>query len=211
MSAQPEPESPEKHGLAHVVWAALAAIACLYLILTKQTGHPPPITLVPLVLVAWVAGHGFIWGARRLADKGRSVSVRNDAESRAWPIGLRFALVATGVAALIGMSQVVGTVLLRAWYPYHDVNLWVTMLAVWLAHTASFAGLLLRKRWSRPLSAMLVVGWALLLIKQIVEQLASVGATDTVGALIAAGLVGLLLLFAAYLGWSRAVNSFLVR
>ncbi len=105
----------------------------------------------------------------------------------------------------------VGTVLLREWYPYRDVNLWVTMLAVWLAHAASFAGLLLRKRWSRPLSAMLVVGWALLLVKQIVEQLASVGATDTVGALIAAGLVGLLLLFAAYLGWSRAVNSFLVR
>jgi hypothetical protein len=186
-------------------------MVCLYLILTKQTGHPPPITLVPLVLVAWVAGHGFIWGAERLADHGRSVPARTGAGDRRWPIGLRFALVATGVAALIGLSQVVGTILLRAWYPYHDVKLWVTMLAVWLAHATSFAGLLMRKRWSRPLSAMLVVGWALLLVKQIVEQLVSVAATDTVGALIAAGLVVLLLLFAAYLARSREVSSFLVR
>jgi hypothetical protein len=210
MSAEPESESPARHGLAHAVWAALAAMACLYLILTKQTGHPPPITLVPFVLVAWVVGHGFIWGAQRLADRGRSVAVHTDVASRSWPIGLRLALVATGIAALIGTAQVIGTVLMRAWYPYPDVKLWLAMLATWLAHAASFTGLLMRKRWSRPLSAMLAVGWALLLVKQIVEQWARVGATDTVGALIAAGLVGLLLLFAAYLAWSRAVNSFLV-
>jgi hypothetical protein len=211
MSSGPELDSPKKHGLAHAVWAALAASVCLFLILTKQTGHPPPITLVPFVLVAWVAGHGFIWGVRRLAERGRSVSAPADAEIQPWPIGLRLALVATGAAALVGIAQVLGTVLQREWYPYRYFDLWVTMLVVWLAHTASFAGLLMRKRWSGPMSAMLTIGWALLLVKQIAEQLGMAHSADTVGVLIAAGLIVLLLLFAAYLGWSREVRSFLVR
>lgn len=211
MSSEPELDSPKKHGLAHAVWAALAAAVCLFLMLTKQTGHPPPITLVPFALVAWVVGHGFIWGVQRLAAKGRSESARTEAESQAWPLGLRLALVATGAAALSGIVQVFGTVLQRQWYPYGSIGLWVTMLVVWLAHTASFAGLLMRKRWSGPLSAMLTVGWALLLVKQIVQQLGMASSTDTVGILIAAGLIVLLLLFAAYLGRSREVRSFLVR
>ena len=200
-----------KHGLVHAVWAALSAIVCLFLVFTEQTGHPPPIVLVPYVLVAWGVGHGFIWAARRLAAKGRSVSALGDTAENSWPIGLRLALVGTGVAALIGIVQVVGTVLKRQWYPYPEAGLWVTMLLVWLLHAASFAGLLMRRRWSRLSSATLVVGWAVLLGKQIAEQLTQVTVTDTTGVLIAAGLTLLLLLFAAYLAWSSEVRSFLVR
>ena len=201
-----------KHGMVHAVWAALSAIVCLYLIFTRQTGHPPPIVLVPYVLVAWGVGHGLIWAAQRLAAKGRSVSAPlGDTAEVSWPIGLRLALVGTGVAALIGIIQVVGTVLKRQWYPFPEAGLWLTMLLVCLAHAASFAGLLMRRRWSRFLSATLTVGWAVLLAKQITDQLTSIAATDTTGVLIAAGLMLLVLLFAAYLAWSREVRTFLIR
>lgn len=200
-----------KHGLVHAVWAALSAVVCLFLIFTGQTGHPPPIVLVPYVLVAWGIGHGFVWAGQRLAAKGRNASAFGDAAEKSWPIGLRLALVGTGVAALVGILQVVGAALKRQWYPYPEAGLWVTMLFVWLLHAASFAGLLMRRRWSRLSSATLVVGWAVLLGKQLAEQLTQVTVTDTTGVLIAAGLIVLLLLFAAYLAWSREVRAFLVR
>lgn len=200
-----------KHGLAHVVWAALAAVACLFLIFTPQTGHPPPIALVPYVLVAWGVGHGLIWAAQRLAAKGRSESARADAAEKTWPIGLRFAVVSTGVATLVGIVQVVGTLLKRQWYPYNEVGLWVTMLCVSLVHAASFAGLLMRRRWSRVSSATLAIGWAVLLGKQVMEQLTQVAATDATGVLIASGLIVALVSFAAYIAWSREVKAFLVR
>ena len=211
MSDEAAPEPRATHGLAHALWAALSAIVCLFLIFTGQTGHPPPIVLVPYVLVAWGAGHGFIWVAQRLAAKGRSVSADADAAAKSWPIGLRVALVGTGGAALIGLVQVVGTVLKQEWYPYRETGLWVTMLFVWLAHATSFAGLLMRKRWSGLSSATLALGWTVLLGKQIAEQLTQAAATDTTGVLIAAGLMLLLLLFAAHLAWSREARSFLVR
>jgi hypothetical protein len=200
-----------KHRLVHAVWAALSATVCLYLIFTRQTGHPPPIVLVPYVLVAWGVGHGLIWAAQRLAAKGRSVSALGDTAEQSWPIGLRLALVGTGGPALIGIVQVIGTVLKRQWYPYPEAGLWVTMLLVCLAHAASSAGLLLRRRWSRLSSATLAVGWAVLLGKQITEQLVRDTGTDTTGVMIAAALIVSLLLFAAYLAWSREVRSFLMR
>jgi hypothetical protein len=200
-----------KHRLVHAVWAALSAIVCLYLIFTEQTGHPPPIVLVPYVLVAWSFGHGFIWVAQRLAAKGRSWPAHTDTGEKSWPIGLRLALVSTGIAALVGILQVVGTVLKRQWYPYPEAGLWVTMLFVWLVHAASFAGLLMRRRWSRLSSATLAFGWSVLLGKQITEQLVRDTGTDTSGVMIAAALIVSLLLFAAYLVWSREVRLFLIR
>jgi hypothetical protein len=83
------------------------------------------------------------------------------------------------------------------------------MLAVWLAHSACFAGLLLRQRWSGLLSATLVAGWALLLGRQIAEHLAAINAADTAGILMASGLLVLLVLFAAYLARSHEVKAFL--
>jgi hypothetical protein len=209
MSNEPALASWLRRGLAHAAWAVIAIIVCFFLILTKQTGHPPRIFFVPVVLVAWVVGHGLIWGVQHLAAKGRRMTARPDSDGESWPVGLRLALVSTGAAALIGIVQVVGTVLQGRWYPYRHVDLWAVMLAVWLAHAACFAGLLLRKRWSRLLSATLATGWALLLGMQIAEQLATVTSTDSGGLLMACGLMVLLLLFAAYLAWSRKAKSFL--
>jgi hypothetical protein len=199
-----------RRALAHVAWAALALIVCLFLVLTKQTGHPPPIVLVPFVLVAWVVGHGLIWGVQYLAAKGRRTTAGVAAEGPPWPVGLRLALIGTGAGALVGVLQLVGTLLRGRWYPYHDAALWAVMLAVWLAHAACFAGLLLRRRWSRLSSAALAIGWALLLGTQIAEQLTTARYTDTAGVLVAAGLAALLLLLATYLVSSRKAKSFLV-
>lgn len=138
------------------------------------------------------------------------MSALGDRAEISWPIGLRLALVGTGMAALIGIIQVVGTVLKRQWYPYPEVGLWVTMLLVCLAHAAAFSGLLMLRRWSRLLSATLAAGWAAMLGKQITEQLTRGIGTDARGVLVAGGLMLLLLLFAAYLAWSGEVKSFLL-
>jgi hypothetical protein len=209
MSSAPALASIGRWGLVHAAWAALALIVCLYLILTDQSGHPPPIFLVPYVLVAWVVGHGLIWSVQHLATRGRRMAARIATESQPWPVGLRLALVGTGAVALVGIVQVVGTVLEGRWYPYRYAGLWVVMLLVCLVHAACFAGLLLRRRWSRLLSAMMAVGWAMMLGWQIAEQLASTAATDPGGLLIASALMVLLVLFGAYLAASRKVKSFL--
>jgi hypothetical protein len=187
----------------------LALIACAFLVLTRQTGHPPPIFLVPYVLAAWVIGHGLIWGVQHLAARGRRSAAHATAEDRPWPIGLGLALVGTGAGVLAGITQVIGTALQGRWYPYHDAGLWVVMLAVWAVHASAFAGLLLRRGWSRLLSAAVAIGWALLLGTQIAAQITSVAATDTAGVLAASGLMVLLLLFAGYLASSRKAKSFL--
>jgi len=94
-------------------------------------------------------------------------------------------------------------------YPYPGAGVWTEMLAVSLAHGACFAGLLLRRRWSRLPSAMLAFGWALLLVSQIVEHLPLRALSEATELLIACGILLLLLLLGLYLVASREVKSFL--
>jgi hypothetical protein len=192
------------------VWAVLALITCAFLVLTRQTGHPPPIFLVPYVLVAWAGGHGFIWAVKHLSAIGRRRAARATTEDQPWPVGLTLALVGTGVGTLVGIAQVIGTALQARWYPYQDVGFWAAMLAVWVAHALAFAGLLLRQRWSRLLSAAVAISWALVLGAQIAEQFTTVASTDTSGVLVASGLIVFLVLFAGYLASSRKAKAFLV-
>jgi hypothetical protein len=79
---------------------------------------------------------------------------------------------------------------------------------VWLVHAACFAALLLRRRWSRPLSATLAFGWAALLGVQLTEHFRR-GSSDTTGLLIAVTLMVSLLLFGSYLVLSSKARSFL--
>lgn len=198
-----------KRGLFHAAWAVLALLACAFLVLTKQTGHPPAIILVPYVLVAWVVGHGLIWGVQCMVAKGRQMAARATMEDQPWPVGLRLALLGTGLGTLVGTIQVIGTVLEGRWYPYHDAGLWAAMLAVWVIHASAFAGLLLRQRWSRLLSAAVAFGWALLLGTQIAGQFTTDASTDTAGVLMASGLIVILLVFASHLASSRKAKAFL--
>lgn len=201
--------SGRRRRIAHAAWAALAVTLSLLMAFTKQTGHPPAIVFVPLVLIIWAVGHVVIWAIQWLEAKGQRAAGTTGRGQRPWPIGLRAALVGTGVPALIGLFQVLMTVLGGKLYPYPDAGVWTEMLAVSLAHGACFAGLLLRRRWSRLTSAMLAFGWALLLVSQIVEHLPLRSPSEATELLIACGILLLLLLLGLYLVASREVKSFL--
>lgn len=206
---KPEPTHVPQRSLrvAHAVWAAVGVIVCLLFVLTGRKGHPPAVILLPLVFVAWAVGHGLIWGALRLAAAGRRIGA-GAADGQPWPLGLQVAVVCTAAAALLGVVQVVGTVLTGRWYPFRQAGEWAAMLLVWLVHAACFAALLLRRRWSRPLSAALALGWAALLGVQVAEHFRS-GSSDTTGLLIAVALMVSLLLFGSYLASSSKARSFL--
>jgi hypothetical protein len=189
------------------VWAAVCVVVSVLLVLTGRTGHPPAVILLPLVFAAWAIGHGLIWGAQRLAAAG-SGRGPDSATGEPWPLGLRVAAVGTGVAALVGVVQVVGSVFTGSWYPFRQAGEWAAMLLVWLVHAACFAALLLRRRWSRPLSAALAFAWAALLGRQIVEHFRS-GSSDTAGLFIAVALMVSLATFGVHLLYSRKARSFL--
>lgn len=206
---KPEPTAVPRrsHRVAHAVWAAVCVVVCLLLVFTGQGGHPPAIILLPLVLAAWAVGHGFLWGAQRLAAAGRRTGA-GAGDAQAWPLGLQVAVVCTAAATLVGVVQVGGTVLTRQWYPTSYAGLWAAMLIVSLVHAACLAALLLRRSWSRGLSAAIAFGWAALLGRQVAEHLLS-GSSDNSGLLIAVALMASLLLFGWYLLSSGKVRSFL--
>ena len=139
-----DPKSQKRRRVAHAAWAAIAIIVSLFMIFTKQRGDPPIMVFVPLVWIIWAVGHFVIWAVQWLATRGRHMASKTDGVLKPWPIGLRIALIGTGVPAVIGIFQVLMTGLQRKWYPYPDARLWAVMLAVWLVHGASFVGMLLR-------------------------------------------------------------------
>jgi hypothetical protein len=193
--------------VAHAVWAAICVAACLLLVLTGRQGHPPAAILLPLVLVAWVVGHGLIWGVLRLDAAGRrSTTIAADGQS--WPLGLRVAAFGAAAGTLVGVVQVVGTVWTGRWYPFQHAGEWTAMLCVWLVHAACLAALLLRRRSARPLSATLAFGWAALLGVQVAEHFRN-GSSDTAGLLIVVALMASLLLFGFHLLSSGKTKSFL--
>jgi hypothetical protein len=193
--------------VAHAVWAAVCICVCLLLVSAGRQGHPPAVILLPVVFVVWAVGHGLIWGALRLAAAGRRKGA-GAADGQLWPLGLKVAAVCTAAVALLGVAQVVGTVLTRKWYPFGQAGEWAAMLLVSLVHAACFAALLLRRRWSRPLSAALAFGWAALLGVQVAEHFRR-ASSDTTGLFIAVALMVSLLLFGFHLVSSSKARSFL--
>jgi hypothetical protein len=120
-----------------------------------------------------------------------------------------FGLLGTGVASLLGIVQALGSGVQGRWYPYPDPALWVTMLVVWVLHGMCFVALLVRQPWSRYLAALLALGWALLLGRQLAEGLMSSTRGSTADLLFAAALLVLLLVLAAAFVSSAAVKSHL--
>ena len=201
--------SQTRRRVAHAAWAAVCFIACLLLVVNGRQGHPPAIILLPVVLLAWAVGHGFIWGAQRLADKGRRLSAPTVTNGQRWPFALRLAAIGTGSAGLVGAAQVVATLFKGSWYPFNHASDWWAMLLVWVVHAICFAGLLLRRRWSRLLSATLAFGWAALLGLQVAEHLAPGASSDTTGVIIAIALMVVLVLLGYYIASSSRTRSFL--
>lgn len=191
---------------AHGLWGVLGLAICLLLVLAGG-GHPPPIIFLPVVLAVWAVGHGAIWAAGRIAARGRRSAPGDERGVPAWPIALKLALALSGLAAGIGLIQVVVSLLLRELYPFRLPGLWALTLAIWIVHGTCFVGLLLRKRWSRYLCAALPLAWAALLASQIADHLMRGARTDVGELLIAVALIVLLVVFGGYLAASRRVRA----
>ena len=59
----------------HTAWAVLAVVVSLFMIFTIDTGHPPLIVFLPLVVLVWFIGHLGIWCVVRLIAKGVRVAI----------------------------------------------------------------------------------------------------------------------------------------
>lgn len=180
----------------------------LFLVLAGE-GHPAPIIFLPLVAVIWVVGHIVVWGVGWLADKGRLPGTAAGGATQTWPIGLKLALIGTGVGGSVGIIQIVVTLFIGRLYPYRGATLWTTMLIIWLLHGTSFVGLLLRRRWSRFFSSAIAFAWALLSVWQIVEHLVRGYRLEIGSLLILVLATAFLALFGFHLATSSRVKSFL--
>jgi hypothetical protein len=176
----------------HAVWAAIGVCVSVLLIFTGG-GHPPPIVFLPVVVVIWIVGHVAIWGSGWLVERGRHAAIRSKRERASWPVSLRFILVGTGVATCVGLFQIAVTVLRGKLYPFHG---------------ACFAGLLLRRPWSRLASMSLVFAWAFLFAAHIVEQVIRGHRMEAAALALIGGAVLLLLWLGFQLATSSRVKAF---
>lgn len=194
---------------AHVAWAVLAAVVSLLMIFELNKGHPLLIAFLPLVILVWVVGHIAIWGVERLFVKGRRAASETGSEGRSWPVGLKLAAMGTGVLTSVGVFQVIVTGYLGRLYPYHYAKLWTIMLVIKFVHAVCFMGLLLRQPWSRLASALLALGWAMLMASQIAEHLPPRASSNITDLMIAFGIMVSLLILGIHLVVSHEVKSFL--
>lgn len=191
---------------AHSVWAAIGFSICVLLVLAGG-GHPPAIIFLPLVVAVWAVGHGAIWIAGRIAARGRRSAPAKDGGVIAWPLGLKLALVLTGFASAIGIVQMVVTLLIGELYPFRLPGLWTITMIIWIVHGTCFAGLLLRKRWSRWLCTTLPLAWAALLGAQIVDHLVRGSPVDPTELVIVVVLILVLCLFGYHLARSKRIKA----
>ncbi|MDX1512230.1 MAG: hypothetical protein R3174_00665 [Gammaproteobacteria bacterium] len=191
----------------HLAWAVIAVAACGLLIFSGG-GHPPPVVFLPVVIVVWAGGHGALLLLGKLAVRGRAEARKAGAGSDSWPPALMVVLLATGIAALVGVVQLGGSLFLGKLYPFKGA-LWGMTMAVWLAHLACFAGLLLRRRWAGKCSALLATGWGLLMAVQIVGYLYRGQRISVAEIGLAAAIMSAMFVFGAYLWFSGRVSAFL--
>lgn len=186
-------------------------VACLTLVLVPQRGHPPPIALVPAVVLVWLTGHAVIWALSWLYGKGQGSVPSPGGASKRWPLALVVSAVGTAAGAVVGVLQLLGSAVNQRWYPYPDPAIWTASLLACSAHAACLASLLLRRPWSRTLSALLALGWAVLLGAQLVEHAAPPASLTSSDNLLAIGLVALFVALAGNLLVSRSVKAFFER
>lgn len=211
MSAESGSPPRKRLKAAHLACAALAILVSVALVVVPQRGHPPPLVLVPVILLAWPLGHVLIWGLGWLADKGRLGAAHTGVSPAHWPVVLMIALVGTGAGSLVGLVQLLGSAVQRRWYPYPESGLWGGMLLVWCVHGLCLVGLLLRRPWSRPLSAAIASGWAVLMGAQVAEHMGQAARAGVAELLLAIGVMVALVVLAVSVVASHASKSFLNR
>ena len=197
--------------LIHSAWAGVSVVACLALALVPQQGHPPPIALIPAVALVWLTGHAVIWTLSWLYGKGQASVPSPGGASKRWPLALVVSTLGAGAGTVVGLLQLLGSAVNQRLYPYPDPALWTASVLACSAHAACLAGLLLRKPWSRALSALLALGWAALLGAQLVEHAAPRASLASSDNLLAIGLLALFVTLAGNLLLSRSVKAYFER
>jgi hypothetical protein len=162
-------------------------------------------------LLVWLTGHVVIWALSWLYGKGQSSVPSPGGAPRRWPLAVVDSLVGTGAGAVVGLLQLLGSAVNQSWYPYPDPALWMASLLACTAHAACLVGLLLRRPWSRGLSALLALGWAALLGSQVIEHAAPPASLASADTLLAIGLLALFVALAVNLLASRGVKAFFER
>ena len=151
----------------HAAWGALGVASSAVLVFAGG-GHPPLIIFLPVVVAVWIAGHLALVGAGWVARRGAAAVVGSDAGK--WSVPLRIAVVACGLASLVGLIQLVVSALLREPYPFRGGLWWMTTV-IWVLHGACLVGLLLLRPWARWFAALLSFGWGALMAWQVVDHL----------------------------------------
>lgn len=114
----------------HFVLAAIGLITCI--VFATAGGHPPGILFLPAIIPAWLIGHLFIWGIRRLAIRGL-LNREGNQDNNSWPPTLILA------ATLLAAITLTGPILFQGGLVY---------IGIWLIVPICFVGLLLRKSWA---------------------------------------------------------------
>ena len=173
--------------ILHAAWA-LAGTAASIVIVFAGGGHPPPIVFLPVVLALWGTGHVVFLGAYGLARRGEQAAAP---AARSWPAPVLIAVVGAGLATMLGIVQLVVTLLRTEPYPFRGA-LWPATMAVWVLHAVAFTGLLSRRPWARPFAAMLAFAWAALAAWQIFDHLLRARPVDLPRLLLAVAIVACL-------------------
>lgn len=191
---------------AHLLWAVLSGSVCVLLVFAKG-GHPPPIVLVPLAAAVWLTVHVALLLGHRLWLRGVERASPASADSPSWPPVLVALLAVTSAAAALGLLQLIVSLLLARAWPFRGI-VWGLMMLVWMLHGAGAAGLLLRRRWSLWVVAVLFVGWAVALVWAAVEP-ALLGYPQPAQIILACTAAVLLAGMAAGLLRSKSIRAFL--
>ncbi len=197
-------------GLAHTLWALLGTLICVLLVIGGGSGHPPAIILLPVVLAVWSAGHLALWGIRWLAALGRASTQKSNDEISSWPSELIIVLIGAGLASCVGLVQLAGLLVPGGYYPFGR-GLWGLAMVVSLAHALCLVALLLRRSWSRWLSALLCAGWAVVMIWQLFEQISHGHRISPAEYAVAFAAIGLPAILTFRILFSRRVGAFLGR
>lgn len=153
--------------LLHGLLAVLGFVVCALLV-TSRGGHPPAIILLPVAVPIWGGGHLLLWWVARV--RRRTGSFRPP-----WPILVT--LVGSGLVAFVAFWWILVSWVLadgrERWLG--SSWLWVIAFLPWLVHTLCFLALVLRHPQSGLLAAGVWLGWAALLVVQVVREVARYG------------------------------------
>jgi len=181
----------------HIGWASFVLLVCVFLVVASlEGGHPPPLAFVPHALAAGVAGHLLLLVLGWLAKRGRA-RVEAGAGAVRWPWELTLIAVPLLLAGLVAAMYAI-----ESWPMIRTRPLeWSIVVVIAAAHVTALVLLLLRRNAARWLLAVICLGWAIGLGREL--DTARGPGELVLGIAIIAGLAAL----AGYLARSARVRS----